>query len=135
MTCLFFDVEFHEPNAASNTDGGWIIPTVFRQISAGHARISPHFENLDQLEWQIDQMKADLEEIREIARRRFATINGNASVGQTGCTGGVQQERAVRGRNNLPKLLSFIVATKIFARSIVKNTFPSFHRARIRALK
>jgi hypothetical protein len=112
MTCIFFDVEFQEPNAASNTDGGWIMPRVFRQISAGHAHISPHFENLDQLEIQIDQMKVDLEEIREIARRRFATIIGNTSVVQTGCMDRVQQERAERGRKSLRKLFSFIASAK-----------------------
>ena len=108
MTCIFLDVEFQEPNAASNTDGGWIIPRVFRQISEGHAHISPHFENLGQLEFQIDQMKVDLEEIREIARRRFATIVGNTSVVQIGGMDSVQQERAERGRKSLRKLLSFI---------------------------
>ena|SRR5664279_67777 len=112
MTCIFFDVEFQEPNTASNTDGGWIVPRVFRQISEGHAHISPHFENLGQLEIQIDQMKVDLEEIREIARRRFATIIGNTSVVQTGCIDRVQQENAKRGRKSLRKLLSFIASAK-----------------------
>ena len=112
MTCIFFDVEFREPNAASNTDGGWIIPRVFRQISEGHAHISPHFENLDQLEIQIDQMKADLEEIREIARRRFATIIGNTSVAQTGGMDRIQREKAERGQMSLRKLLSFIAWAK-----------------------
>ncbi len=112
MTCIFLDVEFQEPNAASNTDGGWIIPRVFRQISEGHTHISPHFENLGQLEFQIDQMKVDLEEIREIARRRFATIVGNTSVVQIGGMDSVQQERAERGRKSLRKLLSFIELAK-----------------------
>ena len=74
MTHVFFDVEFSEPNAACGTGGGWIIPTVFRLTSQGKARISPHFENLAQLDRQIDQMKADLEEVRNIARQKFPTV-------------------------------------------------------------
>ncbi|MGO9135293.1 MAG: response regulator transcription factor [Methylovirgula sp.] len=96
MARVILDVSFHNAKATSNA-GGWIIPKLSRQTSCGQVHISPHFESLKEVESQIDQMKADLEEIRSIAREQFSSAENAAVQPLHKAIGIVDDDEGVRG--------------------------------------
>lgn len=95
MSRVILDVSFHDADGARGR-GGWIIPKLLRQTSCGQVHISPHFESLQQIETQIDRMQADLEEIRMIARERFASDRAGAVQPRHKAIAVVDDDEAVR---------------------------------------
>ena len=74
MKTIFLKLKFVGPDAdASSTQGNaWIVPGDHTRDNDGWPLLTPHCADLGELEWHINRMQADLEEIRKEARRKFA---------------------------------------------------------------
>lgn len=69
---VILDLELHSPDARSTAGGGWIVPKRYTTEGTGNIHLTPHCASLGEIEAQIDRMEADLVELREEARRKFA---------------------------------------------------------------
>jgi hypothetical protein len=69
MATVFLDLELHSPDARSTVGGGWIVPKSYSTDNRGHIHLTPHCAGIGEIEWHIDRMQADLEELRKKARR------------------------------------------------------------------
>jgi hypothetical protein len=64
-------LEFADPDVRSTEGNAWIIPRSYTADEKGHPRLTPHCATIGELEWQIDYLHDELEEIRTAARRKF----------------------------------------------------------------
>jgi hypothetical protein len=74
MKLVFLDLEFHKPDHRSMSGGGWIVPKQHSTGSNGAVHLTPHCAGLGEVEWHIDRLQAELEEIRKRARKKFAAV-------------------------------------------------------------
>ena len=72
MATVFLDLKLHTPDVHSTAGGGWIVPKRYSTNEGGSIHLTPHCAGIGEIEWHIDRMQADLEELRKKARREFA---------------------------------------------------------------
>jgi hypothetical protein len=69
---VFLDLEFRDPDVRSTFGSSWIVPKNLSRTEDDVASLTPHCAQIDEFEWQIDQLHKELEEIRKRARRKYA---------------------------------------------------------------
>jgi hypothetical protein len=76
MTTVFLELDLHTPDVRSTSGGGWIVPKTYSKDENGNVRLTPHCAGLGEIEWHINRMQADLEELRRKARSQFGDFEG-----------------------------------------------------------
>ena len=72
MKTVFFKLKFKSPDPRNTQGTAWIIPGNHSRDSDDWPLLTPHCATLGELESHIDKMQAELEEIREQGRKKFA---------------------------------------------------------------
>jgi hypothetical protein len=72
MNTVFFKLKFKSPDMRNTQGSAWIIPGNHSRDSDDWPLLTPHCATLGELESHIDKMQAELEEIREQGRKKFA---------------------------------------------------------------
>jgi hypothetical protein len=72
MGTVFLKLKFEAPDMRSNQGNAWIIPGNRGRDADNWPLLTPHCATLSELEWHIDAMKVELEEIRKQAQKKFA---------------------------------------------------------------
>jgi hypothetical protein len=72
MKPIFLQLKFEPPDLRSTAGNAWIIPGDHCRDENDWPLLTPHCATLGELEWHIDRILAELEEIRKQARKKFA---------------------------------------------------------------
>ncbi len=72
MKPLHLKLRFERPDSRGTAGNAWIVPATRRVDEKGCALLTPHLASLSATEAHIDEIKAELEDIRKQARKKFA---------------------------------------------------------------
>lgn len=77
MKTFLLKLKFNDPDAMRARASSWIIPGDHTRDEDGWPLLTPHCASLGEIEWHIDRMQAELEEIRIEARKKYAAAESN----------------------------------------------------------
>ncbi len=72
MKPYLLKLKFEKPDVRSTDGSSWITPGDHSLDKDGWPLLTPHCGSLGEIEWHIDRMQAELEEIRKEARKKYA---------------------------------------------------------------
>jgi hypothetical protein len=72
MKPYFLKLKFEKPDVRSTDGNSWIMAGRYTKDADGEPLLTPHCGTLVEIEWHIDRMRAELEEIRKEARKKYA---------------------------------------------------------------
>ena len=72
MNPYLLKLKFEKPNVRSTDGNSWIVPGKYTMDADGWPLLTPHCGTLVEIEWHIDRMHTELEEVRKQARQKYA---------------------------------------------------------------
>lgn len=72
MKPYLLKLRFEMPDMRSTDRNAWIVPGDHSRDKDDWPLLTPHCATLGEIEWHINRMQAELEDIRKEARKRFA---------------------------------------------------------------